>query len=91
MDIQQLLLTMREEQRDDHRSLVEKVDTGFFEIRQAMATHTVEDTKNFAAIDNRLTPVENTRRTLRWLSAAIFVALITAAVDLIFNHFTKHP
>lgn len=77
---------MRDEQREDHRLLVEKVDEGFKAATKAMADHVLEDTTKFASIDNRLAVVENTRRTMRWLMGATVVAILGAAAEFVINH-----
>jgi hypothetical protein len=77
---------MREEQRDDHSTLVVKVDGGFESVRSAAADHEVKDTERFASINERLVVIENNRRTLRWLSATMVAAFITGVVDFFFSH-----
>lgn len=89
MDVQELLLTMRAEQREDHQLLVKKVDDGFSSMSTMQNEHLLEDANRFNAIDNRLKIVENTRRTIRWLTGVVIVAVVTGLVDAIAHHF--HP
>lgn len=80
---------MRGEQREDHATLVLKVDEGFESIRKAAAAHELADTTRFAEVDKRLDSVETTRRSIRWLGATVVVALITAFCDFVFVHLPK--
>jgi hypothetical protein len=89
LNTQQMLAEMRAEQREDHRELATKVDEGFKAIAAVAAAHELADTKQFNAIDKRLEVVENTRRSMRWLGATVVVALVGAAIDLVFVHLPK--
>ncbi len=76
---------MRQEQRDDHATLVGKVD----EVLAAAASHELIDAHRFAEIDRRLTPIETTRTTLRWVIGSGFVAGLGLLVDVIVNHLAR--
>lgn len=85
--VQAALAEMRAEQREDHQTLTTKVDEGFKHVAEVMAAHTLEDAKQFGAIDSRLKIVETTRRTVRWLGATAIVAILSALADYLLNHF----
>lgn len=70
-NLQYFLQDMRREQREDHEALSKKVDN-------------VLDTVNNH--ETRITTVENTRKTLLWLGAALITALLTFVGDMIVNH-----
>jgi hypothetical protein len=89
MNLQDLLLEMRREQRADHEKLVEKVDTGFTDLRATMATAELKNTQAFGEIDTRLTVVENTRRAFRWALGIVLTAASAGIADLVFNHLPK--
>lgn len=84
--VQAFLAEMRQEQREDHKALTDKVDEGFKSIASSMSAHELEDAKQFGAIDKRLEAVENTRRSMHWLGATVIVAFVGVALDFIFNH-----
>ena len=89
VNVQDLLLTMRKEQRDDHEKLVEKVDEGFKAIALVASNHELQDQKLFAALDKRVVIVENTRRSIRWLGATVLVTLLGGVADFLFVHLPK--
>lgn len=92
--VQSALAQMRTEQREDHAALVLKVDEGFSTVTETMSAHVLEDTTKFGAIDKRLSTVENTRRSVRWLGGIVIVALLGAFVDFLFVHlpsYLAHP
>lgn len=72
--------------RKEQRELSLKCDEGFERVASSMAAHELEDTKAFAAIDKRITPVENMRRAMRWLGATVVVALVGGFVTYAFSH-----
>lgn len=86
LNTQAMLAEMRREQREDHQSLVTAMGEGFEKVTTAMSTHVLEDTTKFAAIDKRLSTVENTRRTMRWLGATVIVAVIGVLLEFLSNH-----
>ena len=67
-DLQSFLHEMRDEQRADHAALSAKVDA----ITEVVRAH-----------ETRLTVVEGTRRTTRWIVGACAVSAIGAAVDFL--------
>lgn len=88
LNTQQLIAEMRREQREDHQTLVEKVDEGFQKVTASIATHVLEDTTKFAGIETRLIVVEGTRKTMRWFMGAAIVAFLGALAEFVFNHAT---
>lgn len=93
MDIQQFLLEMRREQREDHNALVKKVDDGFKEAAAALNAHALQNVESLSEydgrilrIDGRLKVVENTRRTVRWLGFTLTATALTGIVDYVMNH-----
>jgi hypothetical protein len=81
-----LLLEMRREQREDHKTLATTVVEGFDKLQSAMATHVLEDTSKFATLDARLDVVESTRKTVRWFGATVIVAAVGAIIELLVVH-----
>lgn len=80
--IHDLLAEMRDEQRamrsehkEDHTTLMEKFDTVF---------------KKLGDHETRITVVENTRKTVRWLGGTVIVGGIGFLIDYLFNHVFKH-
>lgn len=71
-DLESFLRDMRREQRDSHQALAEKVDS----VDAKLATH-----------DTRLTVLENTRKTIRWLTVTLIGGAITVALELITGFF----
>lgn len=71
-----LLVQIQTQQAKNHEDLVKAVNNGFERMSSTMAAHALDDVKQFAAIDHRLLPVENTRRTLRWAVASVFVQFL---------------
>jgi hypothetical protein len=67
-DLQSFLQDMREEQRGSHRELSEKID----KVGGTVAEH-----------DRRITVVEGTRKTVRWLGMTFGAALIAFLFHLI--------
>lgn len=73
-NLQAYLEDMRKEQREDHQALSVKVD----DVLKIVHKH-----------ETRLVVVENTRRFLTWLGAAIGVGAITMLFDAAINHFKR--
>lgn len=67
-------------------ALTDKVDDGFRAQAAVQAAHELADVKQFGSIDRRLQPLEQVHRTVRWLVAALIVALLGGAADAVFNH-----
>jgi hypothetical protein len=95
-NVQAFLSEMRNEQREDaesarqsHATLTTKVDEGFKAIAAVASAHELAEAKQFAEVDKRLSTVENTRRTMRWLGATVLVSLCGAVVDFLFVHLPK--
>lgn len=72
--LQAYLVEMRKEQRDDHKTLLDKME----ELKDTVAGH-----------ETRLVVVENTRKTILGLSSAMVLAVLGAFVDLLFNHWKR--
>lgn len=85
-NLQNFLSEMRAEQRDDNMTLTAKVDQGFQAVASSQKAHELSDQQMFSSFDKRLSTVENTRRTMRWLAGSITVAALGAGVDLVLTH-----
>ncbi len=85
-DTVDVVLEMAAESRQNHATLVEKVDKGFATVLAGAASHELHDVQRFADIDRRLTPIETTRTTLRWVIGSGFVAGLGLLVDIVVNH-----
>lgn len=68
-----------------HDELMTKIDS----ILAKMGDHELEDAKQFAALDKRVSDVENTRRTFRWFAGTVVVGIIGVVLDFLSNHFTQ--
>lgn len=86
MDVPELLLQMRHEQREDHERLVARVDAGFARVTTTLTAHELEDERRFGTVDTRLVIVENTRRTARWFLGAAITAFVASVADFISRH-----
>jgi hypothetical protein len=73
-DIQSFLAEMREEQRQDHQTLMSKFDR----LNDRVSQH-----------ETRLVVVENTRNVIVAAIGMLFAALIAGVTDFFFNHVTK--
>ena len=86
------VLENQREMRQEQRALATRCDEGFEKIATTMATHELEDTKQFAAIDKRVEAVENMRRAFRWLGATFVVTMLGALASLALSYFKGvHP
>lgn len=72
--LQTYLIEMRKDAREDHAALMDK----FEEIATTVNQH-----------ETRLVVVENTRKSILGLSAAMALAFIGAGIDLLFNHWKR--
>ncbi len=81
-NIQDYLRDMREEQQQDHKDLSAKVD----EMATAFFGRVELVDRRVSRHETRLVVVENTRRSLRWLGAALIGAVLTLAGDIILEH-----
>lgn len=81
-NIQDYLRDMREEQQQDHKDLSAKID----DVTSAMFTRIDVVDRRVSRHETRIVVVENTRKSLRWLGAALISALLALAGDLILNH-----
>lgn len=97
MEIPDLLETMRQEARQDHLTLVKKVDDGFrlateraSSIAEQLNDHEKADLEVQAEFAQQLQPVLALARNARWLLATIIAAFVMAGVaaawDLTVNH-----
>ncbi len=75
----------RQEQRADTLTLAGKLDQMGANLHGRISS--VQTTVN--KHETRLVVVENTRRSMRWLSGTAIVALIGAAIEFFFNHASK--
>jgi hypothetical protein len=76
-----LLVQLLAEGRDNHNTLVTKVDEGFENATKAMTAHTMADAAAFAAFDKRLAPIESTRKMLKWTLGIVLAAAVPTLVD----------
>lgn len=93
INVQTMLSEMRAESREDHATLVLKIDTGFSEIRAGSATiasdlrqHTADDALAQQRLDGRLASIEGNRKTLRWLGGCLVIATLGFLSDMLVNH-----
>jgi hypothetical protein len=70
-DLQQYLKEMRDDQREDHKEVVDKLDAVIVRVQDH---------------ETRIVVVENTRKTMRWLTGTVIVALVGALLDFLVNH-----
>lgn len=77
-NLQTYLSEMRQEQRDDHNSLSEKLDGAVAEFRAEISKH-----------HTRLVIVEGTRRVVLWLGGSAILALLGVLADLVVNHLIR--
>jgi hypothetical protein len=80
---------MREEQRNDHDSLVTSVNQGFKEVAATYAAHELKDQARFADISAQIAPLAATHANYKWAVRSVFALVGTAAVDFLFNHLPK--
>lgn len=73
-NLQTFLSEMRDEQREDHRDLSNKVDN----MLETLQDH-----------ETRLTVVENSYKSAKWFVALLITGLVTVAGDLLFKLFAK--
>lgn len=78
--------TMRRETREDLRLLGDRMDQGFEKVTTALSEHVLQDTTKFGDVDKRLSAVEDTRKTARWVVGVGLVALAGAAAEFFFMH-----
>lgn len=84
--VQELLLEMRQEAREDMHTLTSKVDIGFGAMVESAHLHEKLDIERFAQMDTRLAGVESTKKLLVWMGATIAVGAVGAAFDFFMNH-----
>lgn len=87
--IQTILLDMRREQREDHQTLVKKVDAGFGGVHTRINDHEVKDVEEFTEIAGRLKTLEEARSEIRWLFGILVSAFLVGGVTFIWD-FVKH-
>jgi hypothetical protein len=90
MDIQQLLLQMRQEAREDMQILTQKVDDGFTAVAQQFSEHEVSDTTVFGEHEQRLAALESTKKDLRWVAGAVIVAVLGAGATALWDFVAHH-
>ena len=73
-DLQSYLEDMRQEQREAHKTLTDKLD----ELGKTVAGH-----------ETRITVLDNMRRNVRWLATVTIGALIMGGLDLLLGHWRK--
>lgn len=83
MRTEALLLEMQRENRADHAALVEKVDTGFTSVREALTTHAREDDKRFNELNLLLQPVLETHKAMKWAKRTVIGGAAVAVIDLL--------
>lgn len=89
-DLQAYLDNMRREQREDHTTLVEKVDVGFTAattavaaVANALAEHKLEDAA-------RLTTLEGAHAAGRWFVRAVIGALVVGGCGVLWDMIVNH-
>ena len=94
--IRQDIRDMRTEQREDLKTLTEKVDTGFFNLHAAqskaaddLGEHEKKDLEAQAETNLRLTRIEDARKTSKWfVRTAVGTGLLFLS-DLVVNHLPR--
>lgn len=82
MKTETLLLEMRKEQREDHTTVVDKIDA----LAAIVHAHVLSDAETFSKFDKKLGPVLADRAIVRKLIMALVVALIGVGADTACNH-----
>lgn len=96
VNVQDLLRDMNAERREDHQTVIEKMESGFTTVTQLVTkvatdleAHEKADVDTANALDGRLKPLESLNRGLKWLAGAVAVAIIGGIADLMFNHLPR--
>jgi hypothetical protein len=80
-NLQQFLADMREEQREDIKTLSDKVDGGFHQLHGRISAVQTKVNDH----ETRVTVVEKTHKLVGWLAGAAIVAILGAAATYIFT------
>ncbi len=97
MEVADLLETMRREAREDHLTLVRKVEDGFAQIdaragaiADDLATHQVDDLEKQADVARRLQPLEVLNKNMQWFLATVIAAFIMVGAAGVWDYVENH-
>ena len=89
-DLQDFLGDMRREQREDHQTLVQKVDAGFGAVsarasalEKDLESHKLDDTR-------RLTILEGGHNLTKWFARVAIGAVVTGAIGIFWDYLVNH-
>lgn len=79
-NIQEELRQMREERKQDHRDLSNKIETGFDSLERWARNHELQDQEMFLGMAGRLEPLEAIHTTIKKATKWVVLAILSPVI-----------